>query len=74
MLSTHEQAALLHRYMRFRADFEGQAYELTPKFFFACLRAGIRHFFGVYVNTVSGIVHDVQNPAALREWQLRKSP
>jgi hypothetical protein len=58
----------LHGYMQFRATREGKAYDLSPKFFRANLKAGVVSFFGVEVGK-SDLLRDFQNPECFAEWK-----
>jgi hypothetical protein len=54
-----EIAAELHRYLKYRAEQEGQTYELYPEFFAEGLRRGVRSFFGVEIGS-RGIATDTK--------------
>ena len=58
----------LNRYMIFRADQEGVAYNLNPEYFLNALRMGVTNFFGISIDD-SGLEADEQNPKAFAEWQ-----
>lgn len=50
------------RYMEERAEVEAVAFELTPKFFEAHFKQGVRSFFGVRVDEQGVLLSDAQNP------------
>lgn len=55
-------------YMRFRAQREGLACDLSPQYFLRYLERGIFRFFGVRTGE-AGLTSDEQNPAALAAWR-----
>jgi hypothetical protein len=68
----HKISHELHNYMQFRAAKEGVEHDLYPSFYREHILAGCDTFFGVEVNQ-DGLVSDVQNPEALKEW-LQPAP
>jgi hypothetical protein len=61
-------AIKLDSYVRFRAKTEGVGYDLSPEYFLAALRNGVRAFFGVEVEN-GELIDDIQQPELLEKWK-----
>jgi hypothetical protein len=58
---------LLHEYLRFRAEYEGQAYGLDARWFAERYSKGARSFFGVVVEDGEPI-RDEHLPELFEDW------
>ena len=70
--NNHESvgANKLHEYMKQRANYEKVGYGLEYSFYYQCLTAGVREFFGVTVDpTGEHLVSDQQNPKFFNSYQ-----
>jgi hypothetical protein len=67
VLDDRQIAEQLHRYLKFRANQEGQQYSLDPQFFLDALQQNVTKFFGIKVY-LGGLESDEQNPEAFAKW------
>ena len=52
----------IYAYMVARAAYEGQGHTLTPDFYEAGFRMGVRHFFNVEMDGDGNLLRDTENP------------
>jgi hypothetical protein len=73
MTKIKSQAIRLYEYIKYRAEYEGVAFDLTPDFFRQAIEVGKAEFFGVTFDEYGWLV-DNQNPEAFSEWDGDSQP
>ena len=62
----------VYEYMVFRAEIEGVAMTLEPKYFKYNLAQGVRSFFGIKTDRLGEVMFDDKNPAAWKEYRNKR--